>query len=75
MIAMNASGQIANQSTIEKWIEHDNETRGTFGLTTISSRIFGRQKRRSNHTLASKVYLVQSICAMKLEEGGDAKLT
>lgn len=81
-----ADGVISNQDALDKWDELDDEARGTIGLAVEDDQIAHIRSAKTakeswkalkdyheKNTLANKVYLVRSICALKLEEGGDAK--
>jgi len=76
----------SNQAAIDKWDELDDVARGTIGLaidddqlihirsaTTAKESWTALKQYHEKSTLANKVFLVRSICALKLEEGGDAK--
>lgn len=85
-VAVVAEEAVTNQDEIDKWDELDDVARGTIGLaveddqlghirskTTSKESWEALRNYHEKNTLANKVYLVRSICALKLEEGGDAK--
>lgn len=85
---LNAKNIVRNQPAINKWDKLDDEARGTIGLavdddqlahirstTTAKQSWDALKKYHEKNTLANKVYLVRSICALKFDEGGDQKHT
>lgn len=84
--ALNVSGQVTNQADIDKSGELDDEATGTIGLAVEDDQLAHIRSARTTkqswdalknyhekNKLANKVYLVRSISALKLEEGGDVR--
>lgn len=84
--ALGTAGAITNQDAMDKWDEQDDEARGSIGLAVEDDQLAHIRKSKTakeawealknyheKNTLARKVDLVRTICALKLEEGGNAK--
>lgn len=81
-----ASGVTTNQKAIDEWDENDDATRGIIGLTLEEDQIAlirttktakgmwnALKDYHEKNTLQNRVFLMRSICSLKLVEGGDAK--
>lgn len=76
---------VTNQAEIENWEYKDDEARGTIGLLVMDDQLGHIRNLKTaketwnalkdyheKNTLTNKVYLMRSICSLKLDEGGDA---
>lgn len=79
------AGNIINAAAISDWDEKDDEARGTIGLLVMDDQLChirhlktaketwnALKEYHERNTLTNKVFLMRSICSLKLEEGGDA---
>lgn len=84
--ALGTGGAIENQAAMDKWDEEDDEARGSIGLAVEDDQLGHIRSAKTakqawdalkdyheKNTLANKVHLMRTICALKLNEGGDAK--
>lgn len=78
-------GRVTNKAEIDRWECKDDEARGTIGLLVMDDQLVHIRNLKTaketwnalkdyheKNTLTNKVYLMRSICSLKLEEGGDA---
>lgn len=76
---------VKNQAQIDDWEYKDVGARGTIGLLVMDDQLGHIRNLKTaketwnalkdyheKNTLTNKVYLMRSICSLKLEEGGDA---
>lgn len=83
---VDSAGTIKNQKEIDEWDQCDDEARGTIGLSVEDDQLpLIRLKVTSKecwdalkdyyekNTLTNKVFLMRTICSLKLEPGGDAR--
>ncbi|XP_073831708.1 uncharacterized protein [Musca autumnalis] len=79
------NNEISNQAQLDEWDAKDDEARGTIGLLVMDDQLGHIRNMKTakdtwnalkeyheRNTLTNKVYLMRSICSLKLEEGGDA---
>ncbi|XP_073811912.1 uncharacterized protein [Musca autumnalis] len=79
------AGIIVNAAEISDWEDKDDEARGTIGLLVMDDQLChirhlktaketwnALKEYHERNTLTNKVFLMRSICSLKLEEGGDA---
>lgn len=77
---------ISNQAALTEWDDRDSEAKGIIGLTIEEDQIAlirtcktakamwdALKDYHEKNTLTNRVFLMRSICLLKLAEGGDAK--
>lgn len=83
---LNTAGDLTNQREIDEWNVRDDEARGLIDLTIEEDQIALIRTNKTakgtwdalkdyheKNSLTNKVFLMRSICSLKLSEGGDAK--
>lgn len=81
----NQGNEVVNQSELDAWDMKDDEARGTIGLLVMDDQLGHIRSAKTakatwsalkdyheKNTLTNKVYLMRSICSLKLQEGGNA---
>lgn len=81
-----ANDIVSNQATLTEWDDRDGEAKGIIGLTIEEDQIAlirtcqtaklmwdALKDYHEKNTLTNRVFLMRSICSLKLAEGGDAK--